>query len=235
MSTSQIPTRSAWRAPALLLGLLGGCAHTSSFQDADTVPAGKHEVGVAVVSSGANVSDEDRPRLDIVEYWPAIMGWGRIGVARRVEIHGMVWPLGGTVGAKYQLVGYGEETGPAVSLGLDMGVSAAPPSFDLCLFGGCDEEDQGDATSSLDLIVPVYLGYKLTRDVGAYVHPKYLFRRVGGIDIAEHYAGGSAGFTLGPVPGKLNRFYVEGTAMSELHGRELIFGVGFGLGGRLGR
>lgn len=230
MNTFTSPTR---RALPLFLGLLlGGCAHTSSFQNADTVPAGTHEVGVAVVSTGAEVRDTDRPRLDIVEYWPALLGWGRIGVAERLEVHGMAWVLGGSVGAKYQLVGHGEDTGPAVSLGLDFGVAAAPPSVDLCFAGGCGEEE--NATSSLDLVVPLYLGYKLTGDLGVYAHPKYLFRRVGGIDIAEHYVGGSAGLTLGPVPGPLRRLYVEGTAMTEIEGDEIIFSVGFGLGGRRG-
>jgi hypothetical protein len=235
MSVSRAPAPSPWRAPVLLAGVLlgallgSGCVHTSSFQDADTVPAGQHEIGVAVVSAETTVRDTDRPRLDIIEYWPTFTAWGRMGVAERLELHGMVWLLGATVGAKYQLVGHGQDTGPAVSLGVDLALAAPPP--ELCILGCSGPQ----ATSVSDLVVPLYLGYKIAPDIGVYAHPKYMFRRVGGLDIAEHYAGGTAGFTVGPAPGGRGRFYVEATAMSELEGREIIYTVGLGLGARSAR
>lgn len=235
MSAPGAPAASAWRAPALLGALLGpllvsGCVHTSSFQDADTVPVGEHEVGFGVVSAETQVriNDPTRPRLDNIEYWPMFMTWGRMGVAERLELHGMVWLLGATGGAKYQLVGHGQGTGLSASLGLDLALAAPPAEF--CILG-CGPQP----TSVFDLVVPLYLGYKIAPDLGVYAHPKYLFRRVGGFHLVEHYAGGTAGFTLGPAPGGRGRFYAELTAMSELEGREIIYTVGLGLGARLSR
>jgi hypothetical protein len=190
-------------AAAGVAALFIGCANYATLQDPDVVEKGKGSFGVGVsyttYSFEWSISDSTNDTLDVSV--PALNLWYRKGISDKFEVHANMWfPLGLTIGVKYQLLGSLQKKGLGLSVGLDGGY----------LQMGSDSSK----VTLVDLYVPVYAGFKFTESFGVYLVPKYIPRFMFGENDTElrNVVAGTLGLRLG----KETRFMLEGT-----YGRDL--------------
>ena len=170
-----------------------GCANYASLQDADVMEKGKGSFGVGI-SYTSYTFDLDS-NITVEANTPALNLWYRKGISDKFEVHANMWfPMGLTIGVKYQLVGSLQKPGFGFSTGLDGGY----------LQLGNDSSK----VTIVDLYVPLYTGFKFSENFGIYLVPKYIPRFVFGdkVKIANIIAG-----TGGIRVGKNTMFMVEGT------------------------
>ncbi len=183
--------------------LLVGCLNVAQLQEADTVAKGDFDFGMGGSYTGYAVDSlEETDGLENIGVGALIL-WGRYGISEQLEAHANLWlPFGYSVGAKYQLVGNRKEAGPALSLGADVSM--------VSITVGSDSTET--KTRYIDVIVPVYTGYRINEGTAFYLTPKYVLRsQTGDFSGTGHAAGGTLGATLGED----TRFHIEGTLIRD--------------------
>ncbi|MCB0712589.1 MAG: hypothetical protein KDD67_09690 [Ignavibacteriae bacterium] len=196
-----------------------GCANFASFQSADVVEKGETSTG-----GGITYSSYSFEFIDTVEDFtvPALYLWGRYGLTDRLQAHLNAWiPLGGSIGAKYQLIGSPEEEGFGLSTGFDIGYLQVTAS-------GSDDNssaDDADLFTKIDLYFPLYLGYDLSESTSLYLVPKY----IGSINSGANSEFASTFTTALGI--KLGFLYLEGSYGRDFSVKAPVshVGVGFNL------
>jgi hypothetical protein len=203
---------------------LYGCANYATLQTAETMPAGKFQVGVGATfarygletrttttaSTNGQVTTTTARETEHFTV-PALTLSGRYGLSDRFELHGVVWlPLGASLGGKYMLVGEPKKTGFFLSPGLDaslpLWVTVNNHSFVL-----------------LDVYVPLHMGYRTSPSFELYWTPKYVLRVLG--TELSHAAGG----TIGVAIGENTPFMLEGGVLYDSLSASLIPNAAIGV------
>ena len=183
-------------AAAGIAALFIGCANYASLQDADVVEKGKGSFGVGISYTTYQFEFSILDSTYKKDYTtPALNVWYRKGITDRFEVHTNLWfPMGLTIGVKYQLVGSLQKPGFGLALGLD---------------GGYLQMSGDSSTVTLvDIYVPLYTGYKFSEGFGVYLIPKYIPRIVSGDELkVANIVAGTGGIRLG----KDTRFMAEFT------------------------
>jgi len=175
---------------ALYLGSSFACNSAHQMSSADTVPKGEFRFGTGgAVSIDPNVQgdlDDGDSRTNVQALY-----WLRRGVTDKTEVSLMGFGVlsGAKVGVKHQVLGSRNETGPAVSMGLEVAGQVAP--------------DFGDYTREVkrvDIWLPLHLGYRTSASTALYVSPRYARRLLWAANrdvISLNVAGGVVGVQRG--------------------------------------
>lgn len=196
------------------------CANYSQLQDAETVPAGKTKIGVGASFTKYKIeetNDAGEKELTAVTV-PAVVVTARRGLTDRLEAQATAWiPLGGRIGAKYQLLGEAGKPGLQVSLGAHVGY--------LSITSG--EGDNESSTRFIDGYVPLYVGYRMSPGFAIYAIPQYILRSVSadGESDLGHVGGGTLGFALG----KNTKLHLEGGGFYDTLYESTIVNAAIGL------
>ncbi|NLG19458.1 MAG: hypothetical protein GX556_19215 [Fibrobacter sp.] len=197
---------------AAVLFFAVGCANYAAMQSADVMPAGKRQFGGGVTFTKYQFEFFDSGTEKNI---PAVIFWFRQGIIEKLEAHASFWvPLGFSAGAKYQLLGYGNESGFDMSLGFD---------------GGYLKITSGELkTNIVDFYVPVYLGADINKFTGLYLIPKYIGRIIIG-ENSRSFGNTTTG-TLGIKTGSRFNFLLEGTYGYDFDSEKPFINAGIGFG-----
>lgn len=152
---------------------------------------GQSRKGMGVTFTKYEIEIEEEPQSVTV---PAANFWYRHGLTDKLEAHALVWiPFGGTLGAKYQLLGNRDTAGLGVSVGLDFGYLTISTTSEDAM--GVESKTE---VNLADFYLPVYVGYRVGPSFAVYTVPKYLLRVASGdSDDISHLIGSAFGLALG--------------------------------------
>ena len=203
---------------AALLLATTGCANYAQFETAEALGYGESKAGGGVTLTRYDTGYQPGDEADLQVTVPAVMAWYRYGLMEGFEVRAAMWiPMGGRIGAKYQLVGANGEEGFDLSVGADF-------SYNQTTIGSGDDATE---ITYLDLYLPVQTGYRMTPALAAYFTPKF----IGGLrtgDIDTTFAPTPAA-TAGIALGEDTQFHIEGTGGYDFQAQGPVFTAGLGV------
>ncbi|MEM7646887.1 MAG: hypothetical protein AAF203_08265 [Pseudomonadota bacterium] len=193
--------------------LLCHCASISTLQTARVLEKGEsqHNVGVGFYTSDDFLGGEDLT-FPMLEYSYRMGVWDKIDAGLKISLIGTA-----VLDAKYNLVN-GENFALATGLGLGyLSIDSGP-------------EDAEMTTTIIDVILPLYASYDISKMFGFYSAGKFLFRSVSADGEVEG-DGSMLSATLGIKYGDSSGVMLEGSLLSGLDsdftGSQFNFGVFF--------